>query len=316
MQQRFIFGGDTGLEYEDIKRRQAVADAMLAQAAGGAPRNAGEGMAALAQAFFGRRAADKADKDMAAGRSRAREAFEEVFAANRAPQRGPAPSEIETAPLPAPTPKNAVYDAIMKQESGGDPNAVSPVGATGLMQIMPATARDPGYGVPNIFDTARSMGVEVDGEGDAVLQALLKNPNVNRAFGENYFDAMLEANGGDQRLALASYNAGPGAVAKYGDVPPFEETQNYVRSIEADLAKGAPAPASSPAAPPPPGAAARIARRWINWRRWRLIRSLTPARNPLWRRCCSRSLREPTRSPICASGSWRRRLPPWASPSR
>ena len=51
MQQRFIFGGDTGLEYEDIKRRQAVADAVRAQATGGAPRNVGEGMAALAVLF-------------------------------------------------------------------------------------------------------------------------------------------------------------------------------------------------------------------------------------------------------------------------
>jgi hypothetical protein len=106
-----------------------------------------------------------------------------------------------------------LFRRLVQQESGFDPNAVSPVGARGLGQVMPATARDPGYGV-------RPLAAED-----------LMNPSENLRFSAEYLSAMLREFDGNERLALAAYNAGPGAVKEYGDVPPFEETQNYVRSI-------------------------------------------------------------------------------------
>jgi uncharacterized protein YycO len=95
--------------------------------------------------------------------------------------------------------------AVAKQESGYDPSAVSPAGAQGLMQLMPATAK--GLGVTDSFDPAQA----VDGAA-RLLSDLLDR------FGRT-------------DLALAGYNAGPGAVLRYDGVPPYPETQNYVRSI-------------------------------------------------------------------------------------
>lgn len=96
--------------------------------------------------------------------------------------------------------------AIMHQESTFKPRATSPKGARGLMQLMPPTARR--YGVTNIYDPRQNI------EGGARYMRFLLN----------YF--------GDVRLALAGYNAGEGAVEKYGrQIPPYQETQEYVRRI-------------------------------------------------------------------------------------
>jgi soluble lytic murein transglycosylase-like protein len=112
----------------------------------------------------------------------------------------------------------ALLKGLVSQESGFDPNARSGAGALGLTQLMPGTASS--LGVTNPLDPAQSL------QG-----------------GAKYLRQQLDRFGGDERLALAAYNAGPGAVARYGGVPPYRETQNYVNSVMAKAAayRGAPA---------------------------------------------------------------------------
>lgn len=126
-----------------------------------------------------------------------------------------------------------LQDAVIHQESRGDPNAVSPVGATGIMQLMPATAADPGFGVRNIFQVARDMGVPVVGETAEVADALMRNPDVNAAMGTEYLSTMLERYGGDVERALVAYNWGPGNADDWdGSTESLpEETQGYLRNI-------------------------------------------------------------------------------------
>ena len=105
----------------------------------------------------------------------------------------------------------ALLAGLIKQESGFNPNAGSPAGAQGLCQLMPGTAR--GLGVTDLHDPAQSI------EG-----------------GAKYLAQQLKTFNGDVARALAAYNAGPGAVQRYGGVPPYAETQNYVRAVQANAA--------------------------------------------------------------------------------
>ncbi|XVJ52370.1 MAG: lytic transglycosylase domain-containing protein [Vampirovibrio sp.] len=99
-----------------------------------------------------------------------------------------------------------LIDAVIRQESGYQPHIVSKSGAIGLMQLMPSTAA--GLGVQNPYDPIQNL------EG-----------------GIKYLGQQLERFGGNVSLALAAYNAGPNAVSKYGGIPPYGETQRYVRNI-------------------------------------------------------------------------------------
>ena len=100
----------------------------------------------------------------------------------------------------------ALVRAVTEVESAFDPRAVSPKGAMGLMQLMPATARE--YGVADAFDAAQNVRA-----GSRHLRSLI-----------DQF--------GDQRLALAAYNAGAGAVRRHRGVPAYRETRDYVRKVE------------------------------------------------------------------------------------
>jgi soluble lytic murein transglycosylase-like protein len=119
------------------------------------------------------------------------------------------------AEITAAATKNGVDPALLaglvKQESGFNPNAGSGAGARGLTQLMPGTAS--GLGVTNILD-----------------------PIQNLNGGAKYLKQQLDAFGGDVTKALAAYNAGPGAVQRFGGVPPYSETQNYVRIVQANAA--------------------------------------------------------------------------------
>ena len=140
---------------------------------------------------------------------------------------GPLPPQT-VAPMPVRVSSNAGYSslvqtyaaknnldpslvqAVIQTESGGDPKAVSSAGAMGLMQLMPSNVKDAGITDP--FD-----------------------PEQNIAAGTQQLSGLMQQYHGDLDLALAAYNAGPGNVRKYGGVPPFEETQNYIRKVRAAM---------------------------------------------------------------------------------
>lgn len=137
----------------------------------------------------------------------------------------------------------AVRGAQQFAESGNNPNAVSPKGATGLMQVMPSTADgDPNLGFPSIHTFAQGMGIT------GTKDDLLRNPAVNGPYGELYMEKLLARYNGDMKYALAAYNWGYGRVDKWkregGQMSALpEETRLYVEKITKNL--GAPVNAES-----------------------------------------------------------------------
>jgi soluble lytic murein transglycosylase-like protein len=116
--------------------------------------------------------------------------------------------------------------SVIQVESNYNASAVSPKGAQGLMQLMPDTARR--FGVPDSFD-----------------------PAANIQGGAKYLKYLLDLYNGDYPKALAAYNAGEKAVAKYGGIPPYAETQNYVERVRRKLDASKPRTAAKePAAQP------------------------------------------------------------------
>jgi soluble lytic murein transglycosylase-like protein len=120
-----------------------------------------------------------------------------------------APGEIQSL-VNAASARNDVspslLNAIVMAESAGDPSAISTAGAQGLMQLMPGTAA--GCGISNAFD-----------------------PEQNVDCGSRYLHELLERYNNNIELAVAAYNAGPGAVDQYHGVPPYAETRAYVSRV-------------------------------------------------------------------------------------
>lgn len=148
---------------------------------------------------------------------------------------GPFGAEIDAAAA-----RNGIDPALLRglvrQESGFDPSARSGVGAVGLTQLMPATARS--LGVTDPTDPAQAL------EG-----------------GAKYLRQQLDRFGGDVAKALAAYNAGPGAVQKFGGVPPYAETQAYVRKVMG-FADGYRTPATVPVPSAMPPVVSTDPNRW------------------------------------------------------
>ncbi|HWF10995.1 MAG TPA: lytic transglycosylase domain-containing protein [Bryobacteraceae bacterium] len=118
--------------------------------------------------------------------------------------------------------ENNLVHSVIRAESNYDPNAVSPKGAQGLMQLIPSTAKR--FGVSNTFDPAENI-----------------------LGGVRYLRFLLDYYQGDYAKTIAAYNAGEGAVDKYKGIPPYIETRNYVYQVAKNLKTARESPTAAPA---------------------------------------------------------------------
>lgn len=211
----FTWGrGGTRLTPEEIERQRLVAEHLMSQGADYSPvRHWTQGAARAVSGVSGGLAMRKADQAAAANAAE----NEQMLASLT----GGAPPTTEipvNAPPSATAPEDDLVERVIQQESAGNPHAVSPKGAMGLMQVMPATARDPGFGVKPM-DPAKAF-----------------DPEENRRFGTEYLTAMQNRYGGDTEAALVAYNAGPGRADQFvktgrnkASLP--KETQDYIAKI-------------------------------------------------------------------------------------
>lgn len=209
----FVWGGaGTRRTPEDIERQRVIAEQLMQQGADFSPvAHWTQGAARVASALNGGLMERRADK--------ASEANDAENAEMMASLTGGGTPEVSpvSAPVDPQSAPDDLVQRVIKQESGGNPNAVSPKGAQGLMQVMPATARDPGFGVKPM-DPTKAF-----------------DPAENQRFGTEYLNAM-KSRYGDDEAALVAYNAGPGVADKYvktgrnkASLP--KETQGYIANI-------------------------------------------------------------------------------------
>jgi len=131
-----------------------------------------------------------------------------------------------------------LIDALIQQESVGDPMAVSNAGAIGLMQIMPQHASNlHGSSAPSVFDAARERGFDVQEETTSAARGLLFDPEINYALGDPYLRDLMRQYDGNIDLALTAYNAGPNAMDAVlesgGGIQDFAdpEAQQYAQKV-------------------------------------------------------------------------------------
>lgn len=220
-------------EYAALASRSGTA---AGSSAWEAAANGGGGLAGQIYRSLSRHAGDASASDIkvfqsdrgAAFRLRGAEAFRRASQPMGAPgiSRERILPETKLEPLAATAAADtglspALIRGVIQVESAGDPLALSAKGAKGLMQLMDGTARD--MGVAHAFD-----------------------PRQNVLGGARYLKSLLSRYDGDERLALAAYNAGPGAVDRHGGIPPYAETRRYVDKVLAAKERYAAEPGDAP----------------------------------------------------------------------
>lgn len=155
----------------------------------------------------------------------------------------PATANAPGRPNVKPVAPDDIFQNQLRAESGNRQNnrngqiMTSPKGALGIAQIMPSTAMQPGYGVPDIFTMAQQRGIEVPDRSEATAKQLLANKDLNQAFGQQYSSAMRNRFG--DSAGVAAYNAGPGAVERnmgrnqgqFNVAQAPQETQGYLDKV-------------------------------------------------------------------------------------
>lgn len=204
----FLWGqGGEKLSPADVARNRAMASYLMKGR--GKPKTSSEGVTRLSEALLHNVLNKRASRAESKGKEGASAIMASLMGGSGMGSSGGQPTQLPTGGLD----RDALHQAQMMAESAGNPNAVSPAGARGLMQIMPDTAANPGFGMQPM--------VNID------------DPAENEKFGRGYMDKMLGRYGGDQRKALVAYNWGAGNADKWdGNMQSLPaETRGYINKI-------------------------------------------------------------------------------------